>query len=64
MSSASFLVRDKPPGHLPPVRTQGDDGAALSVWLRRSLSRQYDAVLAEDLPPAMIALARTISGEH
>ena len=38
--------------------------AALAAWLNRSLSRQYDAVLAESLPPTIAALARKISAEH
>ena len=64
MSGTSLLFRDEPSLRLPPLQSAGGDDAPVAAWLRRALSCQYDAVLAEDLPPAMIALARTISGEH
>ena len=41
----------------------GND-AVLMAWLHRSLSRQYDAVLDEDLPPVIAAVARKYSDGH
>ena len=41
----------------------GNDPALLA-WLHRSLSRQYDGVLDEDLPPAIAAVVGRRPGEH
>lgn len=64
MNGAPLLLRDENGRTLPPPRANAANDAPVAAWLRRSLSRQYDAVLAEELPPAMIALARAVSGEH
>jgi hypothetical protein len=53
MSGLSLPVRADRPAPVPPTRR---DDAPLSAWLRGSLSRQYDAVLAEELPRALLAL--------
>ena len=41
----------------------GNDPALLT-WLHRSLSRQYDAVLDEDLPPSIAAVVECGPGDH
>ena len=54
-----------PPRDIAARNTQraGDDPALLA-WLHRSLSRQYDAVLDEDLPPAIAAVVGRRPGDH
>ena len=41
----------------------GNDSALLA-WLHRSLTRQYDGVLDEDLPPVIAAAAKCRPGDH
>ncbi len=64
MSGAFLLVRDNYSGRAATACPPDSGGEAVAGWLHRSLSRQYDAVLAEELPLAMVALVEGAPGEH
>lgn len=53
------------PGAMPSSPpAQAPDGGALTAWLHRSLSHQYDRVLDEALPPDLLRLTGTGPGQH
>ena len=64
MNSQPLPLYDNPRGNAAGLWRGSRDDGAMAVWLRRSLSCKYDAVLAEDLPAGMIALAEDASVGH
>ncbi len=46
----------RPPAPTPPITALGSDGeSAMETWLRLSLAARFDPILAEPLPPDILA---------